>query len=282
MKDSPGYIHSFAAAEQDRLIRQARFLGPWVQPGIDFAACATVLEVGCGVGAQMQVLLERFPALQIIGVDHSAEQLVRAGFVLREPLAAGQARLVRGSGYALPFADAAFDGAYVIWVLEHLAQPLAALREIRRVLRPGAALYCTEVFNAGLHTEPACPAVAEYWQAFNALQRRLGGDPDVGIRLGALLDATGFAEVRVADISPCLDARLADPAARRETFAFWRDLLFSAADQLLAGDTVTPALIDAVAAEFEMLAETRDAVFRYGARQAHGVRPAPLAPAAVH
>jgi len=278
MKDSPGYIHSFAAAEQDRLIRQARFLAPWVQPGIDFAACAAVLEVGCGVGAQMQVLLERFPGLQITGVDHSAAQLARARVVLHEPLAAGRARLARGSGYALPFPNAAFDGAYVIWVLEHLAEPSAALREIRRVLRPGAALYCTEVFNAGLHTEPACPAMAEYWQAFNALQRRLGGDPDVGIRLGALLDASGFADVHVADISPVADVRVADPAARRETFAFWRDLLFSAAPQLLAADAVTPALIDAVAVEFEMLAQTRDALFRYGARQARGVRPAPIGP----
>jgi ubiquinone/menaquinone biosynthesis C-methylase UbiE len=272
MKDSPGYIHSFAAAEQDRLIRQARFLAPWVQPGIDFAGCAAVLEVGCGVGAQMQVLLERLPAVEITGVDYSAEQLARARVVLREPRVAGRARLVRGSGYALPFADATFDGAYVIWVLEHLAEPLRALREIYRVLRPGTRLYCTEVFNAGLHTEPACPAMAEYWRAFNALQRRLGGDPDVGIRLGALLHAAGFTDVRVTDVSPLVDARLADPAARRETFAFWRDLLFSAVPQLLAEGAVTRALVDAVAAEFDALARTPGAVFRYAARQARGVR----------
>jgi ubiquinone/menaquinone biosynthesis C-methylase UbiE len=271
MQHSTGYIHSFATTEQDRLIRQAQFLAPWVQPGIDFAGRESVLEVGCGVGAQMQVLLERFPPLRITGVVHSAEQLARARAVLREPLQAGRAGLVRGSGYALPFADATFDGAYVIWVLEHLGEPLPALREIRRVLRPGTPLYCTEVFNAGLYTEPACPAMSEYWQAFNTLQRRLGGDPDVGTRLGTLLDAAGFVDVRLADISPRVDARLADPAARRETFAFWRDLLFSAAPQLLAEGAVTPQLVAAVAAEFDTLARTRDAVFRYGARQARGL-----------
>ena len=276
MKDSSGYIHSFAATEQDRLIRQARFLAPWVQPGIDFAGRASVLEVGCGVGAQMQVLLERFPRLRITGVDHSAEQLARARAVLHEPLRADRAELVRGSGYALPFADATFDGAYVIWVLEHLGEPLQALREIHRVLRPGAALYCTEVFNAGLYTEPACPAMSEYWQAFNTLQRRLRGDPDVGIRLGTLLDAAGFVKVRFVDISPRVDARLADPAARRETFAFWRDLLFSAVPQLLAEGTVTPALVDAVAAEFDQLARIPDAVFVYAAKQARGVKSSPI------
>jgi ubiquinone/menaquinone biosynthesis C-methylase UbiE len=276
MKDISGYIHSFAATEQDRLMRQARFLAPWVQPGIDLADRASVLEVGCGVGAQMQVLLERFPALRITGVDHSGEQLARARAVLQEPLRAGRAGLVRGSGYALPFADATFDGAYVIWVLEHLGEPLQALREIRRVLGPGTALYCTEVFNAGLYTEPACPAMSEYWQAFNALQRRLGGDPDVGIRLGTLLDAAGFVDVRLADISPRVDARLADSAARREAFAFWRDLLFSAVPQLLAAGAVTPALVDAVAAEFDQLTRIPDGVFVYAAKQARGVRPGPI------
>ena len=273
MQHNPEYIHSFASTEQDRLIRQARFLAPWVQPGIDFSGCASVLEVGCGVGAQMQVLLGRFPHLRLTGVDRSPDQLARARNVLQPALSAGRARLVLGSGYDLPFAEHTFDGAYVIWVLEHLAEPLRALREIRRVLWPRGVLYCTEVFNTGLYTDPPCPAMATYWQAFNALQRRLGGDPDIGIRLGALLHEAGFADLRLADVSPLVDARLEDAETRRETFDFWRALLFSAVPHLLAEGSVSQDLVAAVAAEFDLLTRTRGAVFQYAARQIRGVRP---------
>jgi ubiquinone/menaquinone biosynthesis C-methylase UbiE len=193
------YIHSFASAEQERLVRQGEFLAPWVQPGMDFSGCATVLELGCGVCAQLRVLLERFPGVHFTGIDLSPAQLAQARHLLADPLAAGKVELVEASAYRLPFADARFDSAYTIWVLEHLVGHGALLREARRVLKPGGVMVCTEVFNAGLFTDPPLPGIARWWQAFNALQRELGGDPDVGIRLAALLDGADFEDIRFRD-----------------------------------------------------------------------------------
>lgn len=268
------YIHSFTPEEQARLIRQGRFLAPWVQPGVDFSQCRTVLEAGCGVGAQLHVLLERFPDAHFTGIDVSPLQLDQARALLAEPVAAGRVDLIEASAYSLPFADASFDGACTFWVLEHLENPLSLVREIRRVLKPGGTLYCTEVFNAGLYTWPATPGLDAYWRVFNALQAELGGDPDVGVRLASLFDQAGFAGIELRDVAPQMDGRLQGLTARREFIDFWQTLLLSGAFKMREHGRVTAAGIDALKADFAALAENPDAIFRYAAFQASGHKPA--------
>ncbi len=268
------YIHSFEPAEQARLIRQGRFLEPWIHPRVDFSACASVLEVGCGVGAQLQILLRRFPELHLTGVDVSALQLHSARERLVDAIAVGQVDLLEASACQLPFPDDSFDGACVFWVLEHLNDHAGALRELRRVLKPGGVLYCTEVFNSGLYARPRQPALESYWRAFNDLQEELGGDPDVGIKLGALFAATGFERIELHEASPLLDRRLEDPAARRNFLDFWQSLLLSGAPKLLEHDRATEHDIAALKAAFATLAATPEAIFRYTAMQACGYKPA--------
>jgi SAM-dependent methyltransferase len=228
-----GYIHSYAPAEQDRLIRQGEFLAPWTLRHLDLSGRKEVLEVGCGVGAQLRVLLQRHPDSHTTGVDLSPLQLDRARGLLAEPIKAGRVELVEASAYALPFPDDHFDACCVFWLLEHLHDHLGVLREILRVLKPGGVLYCTEVFNAGLYASPAQPAMNAYWAAFNDLQRELGGDPDVGIRLGGLLATAGFSEISLEEVSPLIDGRTPDLAARRDFLDFWQTLLLSGAAELL-------------------------------------------------
>ncbi|MCU0767471.1 MAG: class I SAM-dependent methyltransferase [Gammaproteobacteria bacterium] len=268
-----GYIHTYTADEQARLVDQAAVLERYVHPGMTFASGASVLEIGCGVGAQMAVVLRRHPAVRVTGIDLAGVQLATARRVLETPLRAGIATLVQGSGLALPFAAESFDAVYLVWVLEHVgAAGVPLLREAARVLRPGGRLWCTEVFNGGLRIAPESPALTAYWREFNALQRELGGDPDVGVRLADLALAAGLEVEALDDVSAQLDARVRGLAARREFLRSWRELLLSGARELESRGRVDPALVAGMLDAFARVASDPAGAFRYELRQLRATR----------
>jgi hypothetical protein len=124
---SSGYIHGYTDEEAERLLAQAQFLAPLVFDGLDLSDVGTLLEVGVGVGAETQVLLERWPRLRVLGVDVSQRSLARARHTLAGRL--DRVQLVHGSGSRLPLADRSVDAALFVWVLEHVPDPLSVLRD---------------------------------------------------------------------------------------------------------------------------------------------------------
>jgi ubiquinone/menaquinone biosynthesis C-methylase UbiE len=93
-----------------------------------------VLEVGCGEGIVLEHLAARMPRARFDGLELDGSALRRAR--ARCP----EATLVGGDACALPFADRSFDLVVCLEVLEHLAAPERALRELRRVARGGCLL----------------------------------------------------------------------------------------------------------------------------------------------
>lgn len=269
-----GYIHSYTAAEQARLVDQAAALERYVHPGMCFPPGARVLEIGCGVGAQMAVALRRHPSAHVTGIDVAGVQLATARRVLDAPLRAGNVSLVQGSGLALPFAAGSFDAAYLVWVLEHVgADAVPLLCEAARVLRPGGRLWCTEVFNSGLFAHPGAPSLMAFWREFNALQRELGGDPDVGVRLANLALAAGLEVEALDDVSAQLDARVRGESERLAFVRSWQALLLSGAPALEARGRVDGVLVNGMLDDFERLARDPAGIFHYGLRQLRAVRP---------
>jgi len=79
MKRSKGYLHGFTPEEQDRLRRQARIIENLVhEHRLPFQRSRRLLEIGCGVGAQTEILLRHFPELHVTGLDASKTNLDKA------------------------------------------------------------------------------------------------------------------------------------------------------------------------------------------------------------
>lgn len=266
-RHTSGYVHGFTRDEQDRLYRQARFLEARVHEGLPLWRAKNLLEVGCGVGAQTDILLRRHPDLHVTGLDASPTNLARAKrHLARLPWAKGRARFEEGDAGAMHFGAESFDSAFLCWILEHVADPLLVLSETRRVLRPGSPIVCTEVLNATFFLDPYSPNTQTFWMAFNDHQLEIGGDPFVGAKLGNLLQAVGCRDI-VTQVRPIhLDNRT--PGERAEFLAYWTELLLSGAPGLVAAGKVDAATVEGMKSELDQVAHDPDAVFFYAFVQA--------------
>ena len=266
-KTDRGYVHGFTREEQDRLYRQARFVENRVHGTLPFRRSKQLLEVGCGVGAQTEILLRYFPELHVTGVDASKTNLEQARHFLGErPWLTDRFDFVQGDGANLDFEMDRFDAAFLCWILEHVADPARVLSEVRRVLRPGAAIVCNEVQNASFFLSPYSPATLAYWAAFNDHQFELGGDPFVGAKLGNLLQRVGFEHIETEVRTIHLDNRV--PGERAEYIAFWSELLLSGAPGLLEAGKVSEETTQEMKNELALVGHNPDAVFFYSFVQA--------------
>jgi ubiquinone/menaquinone biosynthesis C-methylase UbiE len=188
-----GYVHGYGTPEQERLVQQAEHWrhrliadGTRLEPG------TRLLEVGTGVGAVLGVLGQEFPGLELTGVDIEAKQLEYArGHLERARVAA---TLVQADALALPFEDESFDHVWMMWFLEHVADPVAVLREARRVLVPGGGITAIEVDYSTAHADPFTPATEGLFRAM-VQGMAASGWSDAGTRLPGWLREAGFREV---------------------------------------------------------------------------------------
>ena len=261
------YLHGFSETEQNRLRQQARFAEQTIYQDINLANSTKLLEVGCGVGAQSEILLRRFPELNLHGIDLSDKQLAAAKSHLSTlAFADNRFNIEKMNAEKMSFDSNSFDSAFLCWVLEHIPNPSNVLSEVRRVLTPGSTVYITEVLNSSFFLDPYSPNVWKYWMAFNDYQYANAGDPFVGAKLGNLLMSLGFRDIKTSVKTWHLDNR--EPERRKETIDFWTDLLMSGADQLINEKVIDKELADNTYKELKAVASNPNAVFFYSFVQA--------------
>lgn len=177
--------------------RNAGFFLPFLQPGM------RVLDAGCGPGSITVGFAPRVAPANVVGVDRDA-QAVASALTLAASQQVTNVEFAVASIYALPFEDRTFDGAFVHAVIQHLRDPVAVLREIRRVLRPGAVIGVADADLSVDLLHPATPRMVRSMQLFADLRRFDGGTPDAGRRLRELLSDAGFSRC-TASATPIAD-----------------------------------------------------------------------------
>jgi SAM-dependent methyltransferase len=158
-----------------------------------------VLELGAGSGAVTRRLRAAFPDVALIAMDVDPTLLALGGTA---DLA------VLGDAHALPLPSGSVGSVLLRYVVQHLARPVDALREVHRVLRPGGVAVVTDV-DAQLWglAEPSYPELAHLHARLASAQRRDGGDRLVGRRLTRLLRSAGFGAVQLQTFATTNDDR---------------------------------------------------------------------------
>jgi ubiquinone/menaquinone biosynthesis C-methylase UbiE len=258
---SSGYIHGYSRNEQHRLAEQTDVLAPNVFRNWDLAGCRSLLELGCGVGAELAHIRSLWPGVSLTGIDRSEGHLGAARENLSARKACEDIALVRGDARMLPFADGSFDAAVTVWMLEHVADPRRILAEALRVLTPGGRLICTEVDNDTFAFTPEVPAIRDWWERFNRCQRLAGGDPWVGRRLAEIARSLGARDIATETL-PIVSSQF-EPGRRALLLRYLEDLLLSGAGLLTDAGEADARSIRALRAGFDRAREDPGIEFRY-------------------
>jgi SAM-dependent methyltransferase len=125
----------------------------------------------------------------MVGVDRERSVLAEAG---KAGADAPNLILCVADAYDLPFSGGRFDTAYAHQVLQHLADPPAALREILRVLKPGGTVAVRDADYGTMTHHPHDPLLDRWLEIYHVVARANGGEPDAGRRLSQWVAAGGF------------------------------------------------------------------------------------------
>jgi SAM-dependent methyltransferase len=166
----------------------------------------------------------------VLGIDSSPARMAEAAGLAADE-GVHNARFTAGDGYSIPVPDASVDIVHAHQVLQHLADPVRALREMRRVLKPGGILAARDACYGGVAWYPRLPGLAGWLRVYRSVHHFAGGDPDAGTALRAWAHEAGFSDVTSSASIWCFAS-----AADREWWgASW-------ADRVTDPDFLVPAI----------------------------------------
>lgn len=184
---------------------QAQTLAELLHQDTVYPSGSRVLEAGCGVGAQTVILAKNSPAARFTSVDISPVSVQAAEAAVRR---AGFSNVAFQTAniFKLPFPKASFDHVFACFVLEHLEEPVKALRCLKAVLKPGGTLTVIEGDHGSTLFHPHSDAAWKTIQCLIDLQAEAGGDALIGRRLFPLVRAAAFRKVKVSPRVVYVDA----------------------------------------------------------------------------
>jgi ubiquinone/menaquinone biosynthesis C-methylase UbiE len=194
---SGAYVHGYDPRENLRLQDQASTLMQLLHSDTVYAEGSSVLEAGCGVGAQTLTLASNSPQALITSIDVSEASIAQAAKAAKAA-GIGNVTLLQADIFHLPFPRESFDHVFVCFVLEHLTRPIEALRALKHVLKPGGTITAIEGDHGSAYFYPESDYASRAIRCLVDLQAKAGGNALIGRSLYPLLIDAGFAEVQVS------------------------------------------------------------------------------------
>ena len=180
---------AFRAHKWRTVANSAPYLIPYLKPGLK------ILDVGCGPGAITVDLANYAPGGHVTGLEYSGEILEHARAHAADS-GATNVEFLQGDAQALPFPDATFDVVHAHQVLQHIPDPVLALREMRRVTKLGGIVASRESDFGGFVWFPE-DSLHEWAELYARVNRGNGGEPCAGRRIKAWAREAGFDETSI-------------------------------------------------------------------------------------
>jgi ubiquinone/menaquinone biosynthesis C-methylase UbiE len=189
---SHGHHESVLRSHQWRTAQNsAAFLLPRLTTALD------VLDVGCGPGTVTIDLAKVVSSGHATGIDLSAE-VIEVARKAAHDRGVNNVEFSVDDAYGLSFADHTFDVVYAHQVLQHLSDPVAALKEMRRVLRQGGLLAVREGDHSAFSWSPDDPQLDRWMEIYQQLTKLNHVDANAGRHLHAWVRRAGFSSLEVS------------------------------------------------------------------------------------
>jgi SAM-dependent methyltransferase len=257
---SETYVHGYDPRENQRLQDQAGTLVDLLHADTAYPRGSSVLEAGCGVGAQTVTLARRSPEARFTSVDVSPDSIAEAR---RRTDRAGLTNVEfrQGDIFDLPFDAESFDHVFVCFVLEHLSRPVEALAALKALIRPRGSMTVIEGDHGSAYFHPDSHAAHAAIQCLVTLQEQAGGDALIGRRLYPLMVEAGLDAVRVSPRMVYVDSSRPDlvDGFTRKTFTA---MIEGVRQPAIAAGLIDPPTFDAGVQDLHRTAEA-DGVFCY-------------------
>jgi SAM-dependent methyltransferase len=215
----PSYTHghheSVLRAHRWRTVENsAAYLLPHLRPE------STLLDVGCGPGSITADFAKRLAAGSTLGVDTSSDVIAAAR--REHPDVAFEVADL----YKMPFDDGAWDIVHAHQVLQHVPDPIGALKEMRRVARPGGGIVAVRDADYATFTwYPHDERLGRWLVLYHDVARANGGEPDAGRHLLSWAQQAGFKRIESTASAWCFAA----PEDRMWWGGLWADRMTTSA-----------------------------------------------------
>ncbi len=230
--------------------QEAAFLLPHLRAGMH------VLDAGCGPGSITLGLAAAVAPGEVVGID-AQPSLVEQARALAVQRSVTNVRFEVANVYDLPFPDGSFDAAFANTVLQHLREPVRALAELRRVLRPGGIAGVRDNDIGGSLFAPDTPLLQQWFGLSERVRQHNGVNLYIGRHHRRLLLEAGFVRAE-ASASVRSEGSLEET---RHFAVFLKGQLPRLTKTALAEAWIDQATVDVIVAEIEACAERPDAFF---------------------